>query len=158
MKYRHLNRTSAHRQALLRNLVEALIEHESIKTTWPKAKEAQRLADKMITWGKKNTNASRKQATAVFYVSRYLFRSFNSTRARVLSLHLSPSLGPFAGSTGESDTLTNTILLSSDHYYSYPKYLVSCENATQTDLVATPVFSAWSPTRKINHHRRSWNW
>ncbi|MCJ1341391.1 hypothetical protein MMC09_006687 [Bachmanniomyces sp. S44760] len=67
MKYRHLNRTSAHRQALLRNLVEALIEHESIKTTWPKAKEAQRLADKMITWGKKNTNASRKQATAVFY-------------------------------------------------------------------------------------------
>jgi large subunit ribosomal protein L17 len=68
MNYRHLNRSSAHRQALLRNLVTSLIEHESISTTWPKAKEAQRLAEKVITLGKKNTEASRRKALSILYV------------------------------------------------------------------------------------------
>lgn len=68
VKYRALGRSSAHRQALLRNLVTSLIEHESISTTWEKAKEAQRLAEKLITLGKKNTNASRTKAQAIFYV------------------------------------------------------------------------------------------
>lgn len=68
LKYRHLNRTSSHRQALLRNLVTSLIKHESIQTTWHKAKEAQRLAEKLITLGKKDTNASRAKAGAIFYV------------------------------------------------------------------------------------------
>lgn len=67
-KYRHLSRDSAHRQALLRNLVTSLFEHESISTTWPKAKEAQRLAEKLITLGKKNTEASRRRAHSIFYV------------------------------------------------------------------------------------------
>ncbi|KAL1641156.1 54S ribosomal protein L8, mitochondrial [Diplodia intermedia] len=66
-KYRHLSRKSSHRQALLRNLVTSLFEHESISTTWHKAKEAQRLADKLITLGKKNTENSRRKATEVFY-------------------------------------------------------------------------------------------
>ncbi|KZF25598.1 50S ribosomal protein L17 [Xylona heveae TC161] len=66
-KYRHLSRKSSHRQALLRNLVTSLFEHETISTTWPKAKEAQRLADKLITMGKKNTEASRRNATSIFY-------------------------------------------------------------------------------------------
>ena len=70
LKYRHLNRTSSHRQALLRNLVTSLITHESIQTTWPKSKEAQRLAEKLITLGKKNTNASRAKAESIFYVRR----------------------------------------------------------------------------------------
>lgn len=68
MKYRHLGRKSSHRQALLRNLVTSLFEHESISTTWPKAKEAQRLAEKLITLGKKNTEASRRRALSIFYV------------------------------------------------------------------------------------------
>ncbi|EMC97536.1 hypothetical protein BAUCODRAFT_147603 [Baudoinia panamericana UAMH 10762] len=68
VKYRHLSRDSAHRRALLRNLVTSLIEHESISTTWHKAKEAQRMAEKMISLGKKNTEASRRQAL------KYLFR------------------------------------------------------------------------------------
>lgn len=67
-KYRHLSRDSAHRQALLRNLVTSLFQHESITTTWPKAKEAQRLAERLITLGKKNTEGSRKAAIATFYV------------------------------------------------------------------------------------------
>jgi len=67
LKYRHLGRKSSHRQALLRNLVTSLFEHESISTTWPRAKEAQRLAEKLITLGKRNTDVSRKKATAIFY-------------------------------------------------------------------------------------------
>ncbi|KAB8068139.1 ribosomal protein L17 [Aspergillus leporis] len=66
-KYRHLSRKSSHRQALLRNLVTSLFKHESITTTWPKAKEAQRLAEKLITLGKKNSEASRRRALSVFY-------------------------------------------------------------------------------------------
>ena len=68
MKYRHLSRKSSHRRALLRNLVTSLIEHESISTTWPKAKEAQRIAEKMISHGKKNTEASRRQALKFMFV------------------------------------------------------------------------------------------
>ncbi|KAL4809731.1 ribosomal protein L17 [Aspergillus unguis] len=66
-KYRHLGRDSAHRQALLRNLVTSLFKHESITTTWAKAKEAQRLAEQLITLGKKNTEASRRRALSKFY-------------------------------------------------------------------------------------------
>lgn len=69
VKYRHLSRHSAHRKALLRNLVQSLIEHESISTTWHKAKEAQRLAEKLITLAKKNTPASQTRAQAIFFVS-----------------------------------------------------------------------------------------
>lgn len=65
--YRHLGRTSSHRRALLRNLVTSLIEHESIKTTYAKAKEAQRLAEKLITLGKKDTEASRRRALSIFF-------------------------------------------------------------------------------------------
>jgi large subunit ribosomal protein L17 len=67
-KYRHLSRKSSHRQALLRNIVDSLIEHESIETSWHKAKEAQRLAEKVITLGKKGTEASRRRAQSIFYV------------------------------------------------------------------------------------------
>ena len=68
IKYRHLGRKSSHRQALLRNLVTSLFEKESISTTWAKAKEAQRLAEKLITLGKRNTEAARQKAQAIFYV------------------------------------------------------------------------------------------
>ena len=67
-KFRHLSRSSAHRQAMLRNMVTSLITHESIRTTWHKAKEAQKLAEKLITLGKKNTNASRRRASQILFV------------------------------------------------------------------------------------------
>ena len=70
-KYRHFNRSSAHRQAMLRNLVTSLLEHETISTTWQKAKEAQRLAEQLVTLGKKNTEASRRRAMQILYVCRY---------------------------------------------------------------------------------------
>ena len=49
---RKLNRTSSHRLAMLRNLTNALLRHEVIKTTLPKAKELRRVAEPMITLGK----------------------------------------------------------------------------------------------------------
>lgn len=62
---RKLGRTSAHRSALLRNLVTALLEHERIETTDSKAKELRRVADRMITLGKRGDLHARRQALAV---------------------------------------------------------------------------------------------
>ena len=77
-KFRHLSRDSAHRQALLRNLVTSLFTHETISTTWPKAKEAQRMAEKLITLAKKNTPGGRIKAQAHFYVR---FLSYDTSTA-----------------------------------------------------------------------------
>jgi len=83
LKYRHLGRKSSHRQALLRNLVTSLFTHESISTTWPKAKEAQRLAEKLITLGKKNTEASKRRALSIFYTPHELIpKLFGPLRER----------------------------------------------------------------------------
>lgn len=61
---RKLNRTSSHRQALLRNLSNALLRHEVIKTTLPKAKELRRVVEPIITLGKKPSLANRRLAFA----------------------------------------------------------------------------------------------
>ena len=60
--YSRLARNSAQRKALLRDLITDLILNGSIQTTITKANELKRLADKMVTLGKKNTLASRRQA------------------------------------------------------------------------------------------------
>lgn len=62
---RKLGRTSAHRKALLRNLATALFEHERITTTEPKAKELRRVADKLVTLGKRGDLHARRQALQV---------------------------------------------------------------------------------------------
>jgi large subunit ribosomal protein L17 len=59
---RKLNRTSEHRQAMLRNMMNSLIEHEVIKTTLPKAKELRRVVEPMITLAKEPTLANRRLA------------------------------------------------------------------------------------------------
>lgn len=59
---RKLNRTSAHRQAMLRNMVTSLIEHEAIKTTLPKAKELRRVIEPLITLAKVDSVANRRLA------------------------------------------------------------------------------------------------
>jgi large subunit ribosomal protein L17 len=59
---RKLNRTSAHRQAMLRNMANSLIEHEAIKTTVPKAKELRRVVEPLITLAKEPTVANRRLA------------------------------------------------------------------------------------------------
>jgi large subunit ribosomal protein L17 len=59
---RKLGRTASHRSAMLSNMVSSLIEHERITTTHPKAKEARRLVEKVITLGKDNTLHARRLA------------------------------------------------------------------------------------------------
>ena len=61
---RKLNRTAAHRRAMFRNMVTSLLEHERIVTTVPKAKEARRVVDKMITLAKRGDLHARRQAYA----------------------------------------------------------------------------------------------
>ncbi len=61
---RKLNRTSAHRQAMLRNMMNSLIAHEAIKTTVPKAKELRRVVEPMITLAKKDSVANLRLAFA----------------------------------------------------------------------------------------------
>jgi large subunit ribosomal protein L17 len=61
---RKLNRTSAHRQAMLRNMMNSLIAHEAIKTTLPKAKELRRVVEPMITLAKTDSVANRRLAFA----------------------------------------------------------------------------------------------
>ena len=62
--YRRLNRTASHRKAMFANMAVSLLNHEQIKTTLPKAKELRRVADKLITLGKKGTLHSRRQAAS----------------------------------------------------------------------------------------------
>ncbi|MBL0353083.1 MAG: 50S ribosomal protein L17 [Candidatus Dechloromonas phosphoritropha] len=59
---RKLNRTSSHRLAMLRNMTVALLRHEVIKTTLPKAKELRRVVEPMITIGKTPTVANKRLA------------------------------------------------------------------------------------------------
>ena len=59
---RKLNRTSEHRLAMLRNMMNSLLEHEVIKTTVPKAKELRRVVEPMITLAKEPTLANRRLA------------------------------------------------------------------------------------------------
>jgi large subunit ribosomal protein L17 len=62
---RNIGRTSAHRSAMYRNLVTSLLEHERIETTDAKAKEVRRIADRMITLGKRGDLHARRRAMRV---------------------------------------------------------------------------------------------
>lgn len=64
LKQRKLNRTSQHRVAMFANMAAALIKHEQIVTTLPKAKELKPIVDKLITLGKKGGLANRRLAIA----------------------------------------------------------------------------------------------
>jgi large subunit ribosomal protein L17 len=78
---RHLNRTSAHRRAMFRNMAASLIEHEIIKTTVPKAKELRRVAEPLITLAKEDSVANRRLA-------------FSRTRNKTTVGKLFAELGP----------------------------------------------------------------
>ena len=64
LAYRKLNRTSEHRKALFKNMLNSLIKYEQITTTLPKAKELKPQIDKVITLGKKNSLVSKKNLFA----------------------------------------------------------------------------------------------
>ena len=65
LRGRKLNRTSGHRRALFANLAAALIKHEQIKTTLPKAKDLRPVVERLITLGKRGNLHARRQAYAM---------------------------------------------------------------------------------------------
>ncbi len=65
MSGRKLNRTGSHRKAMFANMAAALIKHEQIQTTLPKAKELRPVVDRLITLGKRGSLHARRQALAV---------------------------------------------------------------------------------------------
>lgn len=77
IKGRKLNRTSSHRRALFANLAAALIKHEQIKTTLPKAKEIRPIVEKLITLGKKGGLHQRRQAAAFIYEDKVVKKLFD---------------------------------------------------------------------------------
>ena len=88
LKLRKLNRTSSHRLAMLRNMMNSLIAHEAIKTTLPKAKELRKVVEPMITLAKNDTVANKRLA-------------FNRLRDRDSVVKLFADLGPrFAARPG----------------------------------------------------------
>lgn len=78
---RKLNRTSVHRLAMLRNMMNSLLRHEAIKTTLPKAKELRRVVEPMITLAKEPTVANKRLA-------------FNRLRDREIVVKLFNEIGP----------------------------------------------------------------
>ncbi|MBY0578727.1 MAG: 50S ribosomal protein L17 [Burkholderiales bacterium] len=78
---RKLNVTSSHRLAMLRNMTNSLLKHETITTTLPKAKELRRVAEPLITLGKKPSLANRRLA-------------FDRLRDRDMVVKLFDELGP----------------------------------------------------------------
>lgn len=78
---RKLNRTSAHRLAMLRNMMNSLLRHEANKTTLPKAKELRRVVEPMITLAKEPTVANKRLA-------------FNRLRDREIVVKLFNEIGP----------------------------------------------------------------
>ena len=92
MRHRHglrkLNRTSAHRLAMLRNMMVSLLKHEAIKSTLPKANELRRVVEPLITLAKDPTVANKRLA-------------FNRLRDREIVVKLFNELGPrFANRNG----------------------------------------------------------
>ena len=86
MRHRHglrkLNRTSSHRLAMLRNLTNALLRHEAIRTTVPKAKELRRVVEPIITLAKEPTVANRRLAFARLRDREMVVKLFNELGPR----------------------------------------------------------------------------
>jgi len=82
VKRRYLRRNSAHRRALLRNLVTSFLEKERIRTTLAKAKAAKPLAEKMITLAKKNTLHTRRMALSYLTKEAAVTRLFEEIGPR----------------------------------------------------------------------------
>ena len=77
-----LNRSPAHRRALFRNLVTALLEHDTVRTTDAKAKELKRWGDRMITLGKQGTLHARRRAAALVHGRSIVKKLFDELAPR----------------------------------------------------------------------------
>ena len=85
LKGRKLNRTSSHRKAMFANMAVALLKHEQIKTTLPKAKDLRPFVDKLITLGKRGGLHARRQALSVLRDERITEKLFSTLAERYAS-------------------------------------------------------------------------
>ena len=79
---RKLNRTHSHRKAMLSNMANALIKHEQIKTTLPKAKELKPYVEKLITLGKRGDLHARRQAATTLQDDAMVSKLFDTLAGR----------------------------------------------------------------------------
>ncbi len=79
---RRLNRTSSHRKAMFANMAVALIKHEQIKTTLPKAKDLRRVVDRLVTLGKRGDLHARRQALATLKDTKITAKLFDELAER----------------------------------------------------------------------------
>ena len=82
IKHRKLNRTSSHRKALLINLSNALIKHEQITRTLPKAKELRPYIEKVVTLGKKADLSARKKTMSILQDEKMTKKIFDTLAER----------------------------------------------------------------------------
>ncbi len=82
IKNKKLNRTSSHRKAMFMNLSNALIKHEQITTTLPKAKELKRFIEKIITLGKNGDLLSRRKAMSILQDKKMTKKTFENLAER----------------------------------------------------------------------------
>jgi len=79
---RKLGRTTAHRRAMFDNMAAALIKHEQITTTLPKAKDLRRVVDRLITLGKRGNLHARRQAISVLQDAKLAQKLFGPLAER----------------------------------------------------------------------------
>lgn len=82
---RKLNRTSSHRRALFANMAAALLKHEQIKTTLPKAKDLRPIVERLITLGKHGGLANRRRAHAMLRDDATVSKLFDALAERYSS-------------------------------------------------------------------------
>ena len=82
IKGKKLNRTSSHRKALFKNMAQAIIKHEQIITTLPKAKTMKPIIDKLITLGKKGSLHARRQAFSQLRDNKMVSKLFGDLATR----------------------------------------------------------------------------
>jgi large subunit ribosomal protein L17 len=82
LKGKKLNRTSSHRKALFKNMAQAIIKHEQIITTLPKAKTMKPIIDKLITLGKKGNLHARRQAFSKLRDEGMVLKLFDTLASR----------------------------------------------------------------------------
>ena len=121
--YRKLNRTSAHRLSMLRNMACSLITHEAIRTTLPKAKELRRVVEPLITLAKEPTVANKRLA-------------FNRLRDRDVVVKLFNQVGPrFANRQGGYTRILKMGFRVGDN--APMAYVELTERVTETEAVET---------------------
>ena len=87
IKGKKLNRTSSHRKALFKNMAQAIIKHEQIITTLPKAKTMKPIIDKLISLGKKGSIHARRRAFSQLRDNDMVSKLFGDLATRYMDRH-----------------------------------------------------------------------